>query len=931
MTAHRFQTVAWWVLGVTLAAFAFGLRVYHLGVPNLTNDEWFMLRNHDQGPLWIIHQAHTFEPHPLLYYLGLAGWIEVAGRSEVAMRFPSVVFGVLLVTVVIGLGRALVDRWAGLIAGALVALNPYQIVESQNARNYAMVVSLSALASLLFVRALKRSHPRDWIAYGLAMVLALNTHLEAALVLLVHVVYAVVVWRTRLGPGSSPAVTSSPVPAGAAGESVISPRRLRLGWLIGRDRVQASGLICPRGWLLTTGTVVVLLVAWLLYALPALRAYHGYFPERVGVERVLARSLATFTLGDAASIRQALPAFALAVIGGCWLVARKTRTALFLGLYSLLPIATVSLLFIVRPMFDERYLIVLAPGYLLVLAAGLDGLLRMAWPIGVLGLVGALILFAPALPRTYQEMLTDRADYRAMAAWIATDGEPDDPIVATGFGQAELFGYYAGGSRQARVIDQPADLASTLPSLLRDHDGLWLLPYWHNAADETALRVLSQVAAPAAERWFVNTRALYYASPRRLTTASPVRATWDDRIQLESASVTGGVVEPGAAAAAELRWRVTAAVATPKLSLRLLDASGTPIVQSDVPLVSDDGVEPGEILTRAGLLVPPVTPPGRYALAIVLYRPDSGAPLALSTASLVQDGALVLGWVEVGARERPVPPSEADVKLSTPVTFQAGISLLGHDPLGGPRPAGGWLSFRLLWRSDRPGLPALERTLTLRDRQGHDTVVLRGPILPAYPTSRWSRGQMLADRIQLQVPPTTLSGTYHLVLSVGAGGTTADLGDVVISGPNRSFTRPPFSHPIAARFGSFATLLGDGVVPTRARPGDSIQVTLVWEARGTADRSYSAFVHLLDPNGKIRGQVDQVPMDGSRPTDGWVAGEYLTDDYRPRLDADAPAGEYQIEVGLYDARTGARVPVALADGGRSDHVTIGTFWVGGPT
>ena len=41
-----------------LVAAAF--RAYHLGLPTLTGDEWFMLRNHDEGPAWIVRQARVF-------------------------------------------------------------------------------------------------------------------------------------------------------------------------------------------------------------------------------------------------------------------------------------------------------------------------------------------------------------------------------------------------------------------------------------------------------------------------------------------------------------------------------------------------------------------------------------------------------------------------------------------------------------------------------------------------------------------------------------------------------------------------------------------------------------------------------------------------------------------------------------------------------
>ena len=332
---------AWASAVAVLLVAGFALRLHGLGQPTLTNDEWFMLRNHDEGPLWIIHQAHTFEPHPLLYYLGLAGWIELVGRSEFAMRFPSAVFGVVLIAATVGIGRQLIGRRGALLAGLLVAVNPYLIAESQNARNYAMVCALGAVATLLFWRALKRGGTADWAAYAVAMFLALNTHLDAALVFAAHLGF-------------------------------LAFRALSGGWVRNRRR----GWLRLRRGAVAGGAVGGLFVLWLLWAWPALLAYHGYFPQPVTVPQVVGRTLATFSLGADSSIRRSLPFVALAALGVAWLTTRRRDHALFLGLSVLLPFALVAILFTRRPMFDERYLIVLAPVFLVAVAAGLEGLFR---------------------------------------------------------------------------------------------------------------------------------------------------------------------------------------------------------------------------------------------------------------------------------------------------------------------------------------------------------------------------------------------------------------------------------------------------------------------------------------------------------------------------------------------------------------------------
>lgn len=886
--------LVWWGLALGTCLVAFALRVHALGLPNLTGDEWFMLRNHDEGPVWIIHQAHTFEPHPLLYYLGLAGWIELAGRSEFAMRFPSVVFGVMLVAALIGLGRTFLGRWGGILAGVLAAVNAYQISESQNARNYAMVVALSAVASLLFVRALRRRRRGDYVAYGVAMLLALNTHYDAALVLAVHVVYVATrsIWH-----------------------------RLR--------HDDESWTYPGRAWFVTTAVVSIVFGSWLLYALPALLAYHGYFPTPVGIDRVLSRSLATFSLGSSASVHAALPMFGLALIGLAWLVFRRANTALFVGLYTLLPIALVSILFLFRPMFDARYLIVLAPGFLLLLAAGIYGLVRDVWPVGLLVAAGVAFVIWPTVPRTYQVMLTDRANYRGMAAWVSAFGHSHDPIIATGYGQAELFGYYYHGPQPIQILDKPSDISASLPGIVDNHSGVWLLPYWRTPADQAALSLLGRTAALTADKWFSGAQALYYVSPRDLSRSSPAHGDWDESILLRNVALTGGTIDPGDALGARLDWHVGATLPTPKVSLRLIDPGGAIVAQNDLPLSSASKLTVGDLTFRIGLFVPPATPPGAYTATLLLYHPDSGAALHLTDATPSTPDGLVLGQVQIGDRFRSVLPQETGVPLVSPVTFRSGVSLLGHDSLGPARPAGDWLSFRVLWRADRSGLPALQRTIGLVDGHGHVLASSTTPLSPNFPTSKWQSGQLLAERIRFQIPPAVVNGSYHLTISVGSDPKTeARLGRVVVNGPMRVFVRPTFPHIINARLGNFATLLGDALGPTVVKAGDTINLQLYWRADATTPKSYTVFVHLVDSAGKIVGQADHPPVNGKRPTDGWAPGEYLRDDYRIRVAANAPSGSDRIEVGLYDAKSGVRVPVVLANGQKSDHVVVTTVTVG---
>ncbi len=99
-------------------------------------------------------------------------------------------------------------------------------------------------------------------------------------------------------------------------------------------------------------------------------------------------------------------------------------------------------------------------------------------------------------------------------------------------------------------------------------------------------------------------------------------------------------------------------------------------------------------------------------------------------------------------------------------------------------------------------------------------------------------------------------------------------------------------------------------------------MTLHWQAIAAGDRSYKVFVHLFDDAGKLWAQHDSPPAYAARPTDTWLAGEYVSDPIRLPIPTDAPPGTYHLFVGMYDEETGERLPL-MQDGARLQGDTLG--------
>jgi hypothetical protein len=142
-------------------------------------------------------------------------------------------------------------------------------------------------------------------------------------------------------------------------------------------------------------------------------------------------------------------------------------------------------------------------------------------------------------------------------------------------------------------------------------------------------------------------------------------------------------------------------------------------------------------------------------------------------------------------------------------------------------------------------------------------------------------------------------------------GESVSLASLEIEPTERVFTAPETQYPSEANFGGLVTLVGADLDTATVEPGETLHLTLYWQAQTGMDKSYTVFTHLLDTDSRIWAQQDGIPVSGARPTTGWVPGEVIRDEIQLTVDPQAPPGDYVIEVGLYDAGDPAlpRLPV----------------------
>lgn len=103
----------------------------------------------------MITQYAIADFHPPGYFILLWFWTKAFSISEIAVRIPSVIFGVLTTYVIFLIGQKIHSKALGLLAAILLAVNPLHIYYSQEARMYslaALAVSLNIFLLLKFIK-----------------------------------------------------------------------------------------------------------------------------------------------------------------------------------------------------------------------------------------------------------------------------------------------------------------------------------------------------------------------------------------------------------------------------------------------------------------------------------------------------------------------------------------------------------------------------------------------------------------------------------------------------------------------------------------------------------------------------------------------------------------------------------------------------------
>jgi hypothetical protein len=187
------------------------------------------------------------------------------------------------------------------------------------------------------------------------------------------------------------------------------------------------------------------------------------------------------------------------------------------------------------------------------------------------------------------------------------------------------------------------------------------------------------------------------------------------------------------------------------------------------------------------------------------------------------------------------------------------------------------------------------------------------------PTTLWQAGQVWRDRYRVPIAadaeaPSLLRievGLYEPENKITLG--TVGIGEAKLSPPKPASggldeaTSSPL-HPLEVDLAGGVSMRGYALSTAQGlTPGETLTLTLQWEAREKVSADYQVFVHMMGDDLQPVAQGDGPPLMGDYPTRLWSPGEVITDPHLLALPPDIPSGSYRLVVGMYSLETLTRL------------------------
>lgn len=501
---------------------AFALRIYRLGDKNVWWDEglavWAVRKGLPGVTLWTAGDVH-----PPLYFWCLWAWRQLVGESEFALRYLTLMFGVLTVAALYPLGQRLAGRRVALLGMLLLAIARFHVWWSQEMRMYMLAGLMSTLAWYFLLRAIRRQSPNpsgtplsrfnhrsvgaqtsEVLANSSAALTTQGDPETQDLAVCVETSDVFRGWpewfRWTLYVLTA---TAAMYTIYLSVSSLIAQNLFVLAVGLGRDRRERWRLW--RSWVVAQLTVLLLFAPWLALSVPRMQSW-SVAQAPVSLKFVMQLAGTLFTLGISTYLSRyvwlVLPFAVICLVGLALLLGQnrlKVRTrgrldgwqagVLFLLALGIPPLSawllTQPRAVFYTPRIEARYFVPFAPLFYLLLGWSLLLIMQKSRTLSLLGLAFTVATFSWTLPEHYRgRYLHDELQTMVRTIWAYA--RPGDAVLLVSGNRYPLFHYYYDRDpapdhrppvyqlpRLAQIVT-PETAARELEAALKDHRRLWL-------------------------------------------------------------------------------------------------------------------------------------------------------------------------------------------------------------------------------------------------------------------------------------------------------------------------------------------------------------------------------------------------------------------------------------------------------------------------
>jgi len=427
---EHLRKIPWLILGIT--AVGGFLRAIALGRNGLWYDEVVtVLGSRESLSSMVQHMGQ-----PPLYSLILHFWILAFGQSDVAVQSLSVLIGIACIPLMYLIGAELFDKKIGLAAAFIMAISGFAIYYSVEVRMYSLLLLLTLLSFLCFVRLLMANRPSKMqvLCYSISNILMCFTQLYGFFTIGVQILYFVL-FRHRYAKAKVPFWSAQAITLIAFGAAIVP--------IIGLFRVVAVGSIAGDVPPFSSLAVLQQLTAFCGWgaAAPILTLVFGSLCIMAFLHFPTARS----EDGSRESGRRVEKAKVT-------LPLLRPKRALLL-LWLLVPLlASLAISIVWEPIFRAKYLIDVTPALYLLTAQGVVStgsyFRRFVKPFDVTHVALAIISLCSVLSLADLYLLPQHEQWREAARFVQTASQPDDVVVVSPSGYLGCFDYYYKGTLQ---------------------------------------------------------------------------------------------------------------------------------------------------------------------------------------------------------------------------------------------------------------------------------------------------------------------------------------------------------------------------------------------------------------------------------------------------------------------------------------------------